>query len=52
MPPQQWLSEPNAGFGVGVHRFTGTPRPLRTGTRLFEFVGDDVLRRRETAQSD
>jgi ubiquinone/menaquinone biosynthesis C-methylase UbiE len=47
----QWLSEPGAGYGVGVHRFTGTPRPLHTGTRLFEFVGYDVLRRRETAQS-
>lgn len=47
----QWLSEPGAGYGVGVHRFTGTPRPLRTGTRLFEFVGYDVLRQRETAQS-
>ncbi|WP_030185566.1 class I SAM-dependent methyltransferase [Streptomyces sp. NRRL S-813] len=46
----QWLSEPVAGFGVGVHRFTGTPRPLRTGSRLFEFVGYDVLRERETAQ--
>lgn len=47
----QWLSEPGAGYGVGVHRFTGTPQPLRTGTRLFEFVGYDVLRQRETAQS-
>ncbi|MGY3061403.1 ubiquinone/menaquinone biosynthesis C-methylase UbiE [Streptomyces sp. TE3672] len=47
----QWLSEPDAGYGVGVHRFTGTPRPLRTSTRLFEFVGYDVLRQRETAQS-
>ncbi|MFE7113499.1 hypothetical protein ACFU98_45530 [Streptomyces sp. NPDC057575] len=48
----RWLSEPGAGYGVGVHRFTGTPRPLRTSTRLFEFVGYDVLRQRETAQSD
>ncbi|MFC4499752.1 MULTISPECIES: class I SAM-dependent methyltransferase [Streptomyces] len=40
----RWLSAPDAGFGVGVHRFTGTPRPLRRGTRLFEFVGYDVLR--------
>ncbi|MFJ3529438.1 MULTISPECIES: class I SAM-dependent methyltransferase [unclassified Streptomyces] len=47
----QWLSEPGAGYGVGVHRFTGTPRPLRTSTRLFEFVGYDVLRQCETAQS-
>ena len=41
----QWLSEPDAGYGVGVHRFTGVPRPLATGTRLFEFAGYDVLRR-------
>ncbi|MFE7268619.1 hypothetical protein ACFU9B_42760 [Streptomyces sp. NPDC057592] len=47
----QWLSEPGAGYGVGVHRLTGTPRPLRTSTRLFEFVGYDVLCQRETAQS-
>lgn len=47
----QWLSEPGAGYGVGVHRFTGTPQPLCTGTRRFEFVGYDVLRQRDTAQS-
>jgi hypothetical protein len=47
----RWLSEPDAGFGVGVHRFTGTSRPLRTGTRLFDFVGYDVLRERGTARS-
>ncbi|MFG3530328.1 class I SAM-dependent methyltransferase [Streptomyces sp. NPDC047917] len=47
----QWLSEPGAGYGVGVHRFTGTPQPLRTSARLFEFVGYDVLRQREAAQS-
>ncbi|GAA4885585.1 hypothetical protein GCM10023235_78350 [Kitasatospora terrestris] len=40
----QWLSPPDAGFGVGVHRFAGTPQPLRRGTRMFEFVGYDVLR--------
>ncbi|GGX01043.1 class I SAM-dependent methyltransferase [Streptomyces lomondensis] len=48
---QEWLSEPGVGYGVGVHRFTGTPRPLRPGTRLFEFVGYDVLRRRENPQA-
>jgi ubiquinone/menaquinone biosynthesis C-methylase UbiE len=46
----RWLSEPGAGYGVGVHRFTGTPRPLDTGARLFAFVGYDVLRQREAAQ--
>ncbi|MFJ9537105.1 class I SAM-dependent methyltransferase [Streptomyces sp. NPDC101225] len=46
-----WLSEPDAGFGVGAHRFTGTPRPLCAGTRLFEFVGYDVLRQRASTSS-
>ncbi|MEU2674876.1 class I SAM-dependent methyltransferase [Streptomyces sp. NPDC007164] len=40
----QWLSDPDAGFGVGVHRFTGDPRPLAPGTNMFTFVGYDVLR--------
>lgn len=40
---RQWLSEPGAGFGVGVHRFTGEPRPLDPGARMFTFVGYDVL---------
>jgi ubiquinone/menaquinone biosynthesis C-methylase UbiE len=39
----QWLSEPDAGFGVGVHRFTGVSRPLVPGVRMFSFVGYDVL---------
>jgi hypothetical protein len=38
-----WLSEPDTGYGVGVHRFTGTPPPLPDGERLFTFVGYDVL---------
>jgi ubiquinone/menaquinone biosynthesis C-methylase UbiE len=42
----RWLSEPEAGYGVGVHRFAGTPRPPRPGLRMFEFVGYDVLRTR------
>lgn len=40
----QWLSAADEGFGVGAHRFAGSPQPLRRGTRLFEFVGYDVLR--------
>ena len=32
------LSEKDAGYGVGVHRFTGPPEPLRTGQRLFTFT--------------
>ncbi|MDX6315800.1 MAG: hypothetical protein QOF84_2011 [Streptomyces sp.] len=42
---RQWLSEPDAGFGVGVHRFTGEPEPLSPGTRMFGFVGYDTLAR-------
>jgi hypothetical protein len=33
-----WLSPPDAGFGVGVHRFTGNPRSLIGGARMFTFV--------------
>lgn len=43
---RRWVSPADADFGVGVHRFTGQPQPLRRGTRLFDFVGYDVLGRR------
>ena len=33
-----WLPDKAAGFGVGVHRFTGTPVPLRRGERMFAFT--------------
>jgi hypothetical protein len=33
-----WLSDKDAGFGVGVHRFTGVPEPLVKGQSLFSFV--------------
>lgn len=33
-----WLSDPEAGFGVGVHRFTGQPDPLVLGRSMFTFV--------------
>ncbi|MGZ0145849.1 SAM-dependent methyltransferase [Kribbella sp. WER1] len=33
-----WLSGKEAGFGVGVHRFTGVPEPLVKGESLFSFV--------------
>ncbi|TCC30403.1 SAM-dependent methyltransferase [Kribbella sindirgiensis] len=33
-----WVSDKDAGFGVGVHRFTGVPEPLVTGRSLFSFV--------------
>lgn len=38
-----WLSDPGARQGIGVHRFTGEPRPLEAGARMFTFVGYDVL---------
>ncbi|WP_189932912.1 class I SAM-dependent methyltransferase family protein [Streptomyces sulfonofaciens] len=41
----EFVSEPDAGFGVGVHRFTGVPAPLEEGARMFSFIGFDVLRR-------
>lgn len=41
---RKWLSDPQAGFGVGVHRFTGRPQPLALGERMFHFVGYDVLK--------
>jgi hypothetical protein len=41
---RQWLSEPDAGFGVGVHRFRGEPQPLAEGQRVFTFARSDVLR--------
>ncbi|WP_406371865.1 class I SAM-dependent methyltransferase family protein [Streptomyces sp. NBC_01550] len=47
----QWLSAADLGFGVGVHRFAGTPHPLRRGDRLFEFIGYDVLRQAATTES-
>jgi hypothetical protein len=36
-----WVSDPDAGFGVGVHRFTGEPQPLVPGRTLFSFVRGD-----------
>ncbi|WP_163509297.1 class I SAM-dependent methyltransferase [Fodinicola acaciae] len=39
----RWVSGPAGGYGVAMHRFTGTPRPLVTGERMFTFVGHDAL---------
>jgi Putative methyltransferase len=36
-----WQSQPDAGYGVGAHRFLGVPRQLRTGERLFTFIEAD-----------
>jgi Methyltransferase domain len=41
---RQWLSEPDAGFGVGVHRFRGEPQPLAEGQRIFTFAGSGAPR--------
>ncbi|MET9298377.1 methyltransferase domain-containing protein [Micromonospora aurantiaca] len=41
------VNSPADGVGVGAHRFTGTPRPLAPGVRMFTFVGYDVLERTE-----
>lgn len=40
---REYLSTPNAPFGAGAHRYTGSPRPLTTsGTSLFTFTGRPV----------
>jgi hypothetical protein len=46
----QWLSERDAGFGVGVHRFAGEPKPLALGLRMFDFVGYEVLKQAKTGR--
>lgn len=40
---RRWVSDPDAGYGVGVHRFQAEPRPLTAGVRMFTFIGYDVL---------
>ena len=35
---QVWVSDPAAGYGVGVHRFAGATSPLTPGIRLFTFL--------------
>ncbi|MGW4292669.1 SAM-dependent methyltransferase [Micromonospora chersina] len=37
------VSRPADRVGVGVHRFTGPPRPLEPGAAMFEFIGYDRL---------
>jgi SAM-dependent methyltransferase len=46
---RQWLSKPDQGFGVGVHRYTGQPQRLELGLRMFRFVGYDMLRRADAS---
>jgi hypothetical protein len=33
-----WLTPSDVGYGVGVHRFAGVPRPLDAGERMFTFL--------------
>ncbi|MER5753101.1 class I SAM-dependent methyltransferase [Streptomyces sp. NPDC002088] len=40
-----WVSDPALVQGVGAHRFTGEPRQLPLGQRMFSFIGYDTLRR-------
>ncbi|MBK3580828.1 class I SAM-dependent methyltransferase [Streptomyces sp. MBT65] len=40
-----WVSDPSVPQAVGAHRFTGEQRQLPPGTRMFDFIGYDVLRR-------
>jgi hypothetical protein len=42
---REWLTEPDRLQAVGVHRFAGRTQPLQLGTRMFTFVGYDVLQR-------
>lgn len=35
---RHWVSPTDAPFGVGVHRYRGTPRPLPRDHRMFTFV--------------
>ncbi len=38
-----WLSDPEAGFGVGVHRLTGRPDPLILARSMFVFASFEQL---------
>ncbi len=49
---REWLSGPEVGFGVGVHRFRGEPRPLTAGGRMFTFLGFDVIAEADGQERD
>ncbi|MFJ5308401.1 methyltransferase domain-containing protein [Streptomyces sp. NPDC088350] len=38
-----WVSDPSLTASVGAHRFTGEPRRLPPGQRMFDFIGYDTL---------
>lgn len=48
---REWLSGPQAGFGLGVHRFTVRPQSLAAEERMFTFVGYDALKSTGTSRS-
>lgn len=35
---RSWVSDPGAGFGAGVHVYTGPPRALPPGEKMFTFL--------------
>jgi hypothetical protein len=43
---QLWVSDPEVSYGVGAHRFTGTPEPLAAGPRMFSFLSAAEIRKR------
>ncbi|MFC8675522.1 SAM-dependent methyltransferase [Streptomyces griseorubiginosus] len=45
---REWTTSTDHVQSVTVHRFTATPAPLRPGTRVFDFVGYNRLRARES----
>lgn len=44
-----WVSQPDVSYGVGAHRFAGSPEPLTPGAQIFTFVGSDVIRAADRA---
>ncbi|MFV8051852.1 class I SAM-dependent methyltransferase [Mycobacterium sp. 48b] len=45
-----WVSPPDVSYGVGAHRFTGTPEPFVPDAQIFTFVGSDVIRAADRAR--
>jgi hypothetical protein len=45
-----WVSPPDVSYGVGAHRFTGSPQPFVPGAQIFTFVGSDVIRAADRAR--
>lgn len=44
-----WVSSPDVGYGVGVHRLAAASQPLASGESMFAFVGYDVLSAKTTS---